>query len=525
MNNQSASTRSDRRLAAAIWRSTLDAVAKAVGLIETMGWGRWGLHRMWDRNWIAYRLLVSIFAVSSFVTFAHADIALQANVDQRLSSAERAALERLKAALERHHVVTRSDQIVERFGPYLPLPGRPDRDVTRTTLIQRIDKAVNRAAHEAYDEAVAILEAVFRDLDANPALVASDPDSRTWVTKGRVALIYSSVRSKKGKLANDVTVDHIRSYPDLSLMGEQEEVEKAYNAGVPILNKTPRGKLRFRVDRPEAEIFVNGVARGKGNVEVALLPGDYRIVVRVGNVYRSYKTAIRGKETSERTIDWSTDAAFTVAPDWIGFDAAGASTRAVKTFAEQLAQHDPDEAIIVYGIVQRDGRRGLLATRYAAPPAQPRPDRVVEPDKATEAAIEALATYVSALDTEAAKPEPKVPVAPSRHEERAVVTRAPTEAPTAPYVLQRWPVLVATGVFATSVPLGAYLLKTHNDCYSSCSRLTVPSAWGLFGLGGAAATFGVFWIVHAGRASPASVPVVDVQLLPRGSMAFITGTF
>lgn len=481
---------------------------------------------MLGRNRATYPLLASIFIVSSVAPIAHADIALQLNVDRQVSNAERAALERFQAALERQHVVTRPDQIVERVGLYLPLPGRPDRDVTRTTLIQRIDKAVNRAAHEAYDEAVAILEAVFRDLDTNPALIASDPDSRRWVTKGRVALIYSYVRSKKLKLANEVTIDHIRSYPDLSLQGEQEEVEKAYNAAAPILTTSPRGKLVFRVDRPDAEIFVNGVSRGREKIEVALLPGEYRIVVRVGNVYRSYKLTIRGKETSGRTIDWSADAAFTVAPDRIGFDAAGASTRVVAAFAEQLAQREPDEAIIVYGIVEREGTRRLLAARYAAPPAPPRPEQAVELDKATEAEIESLATYVSAVHVEPAKPEPKARVAPPRHENRPPVTRAPAVAQVASYAPRRWPILVASGVFNTSVPLGAYLLKIHNNCYSSsCSRLTVPSAVGLFALGGAAAAFGVYWIVHAGRAAPASTAMVDVQLLPGGGMALITRTF
>jgi len=165
---------------------------------------------MLGRNRATYPLLASIFIVSSVAPIAHADIALQLNVDRQVSNAERAALERFKAALERQHVVTRPDQIVERVGLYLPLPGRPDRDVTRTTLIQRIDNAVNRAAHEAYDEAVAILEAVFRDLDTNPALIAFR-SGLTQVghqgTRGAHLLVCSQQEAQAGERGHD------RSHP------------------------------------------------------------------------------------------------------------------------------------------------------------------------------------------------------------------------------------------------------------------------------------------------------------------------
>lgn len=98
-------------------------------------------------------------------------------------------------------------------------------------------------------------------------------------------------------------------------------------------------------------------------------------------------------------------------------------------------------------------------------------------------------------------------------------------APVPVNVPPRWPILVAIGVFGTSVPLGSYLLKTHNDCYASCSRLAVPSAWGLLGVGGVALGFGIAWIVHGERAMNRSPPMLDIQPVPGGGVAHISGIF
>src|SRR5512144_389468 len=203
---------------------------------------------------------------------ARADIALESYSDQRPLDAEH-VLSPLMAALERRHVVTNPALILEVNPSYLPLPGNLDRDLTRAKLVDRIDRGINRAAHEAYEEAVTILEGVFRDLDRNPALAAADPESRSWVTKGRVALAFAYVRTKRPRLANEVIVEHIRSYPELSLQGEQEEVERLYKANLASVERGPRGTLAFRVNLPDAAIFVNEVERGKGAIAVSLIPG------------------------------------------------------------------------------------------------------------------------------------------------------------------------------------------------------------------------------------------------------------
>jgi hypothetical protein len=477
---------------------------------------------MYNRTLIRPPVLLAVL-LATWPTLVRADVALESYVERRSPDQERSALERLKVALQRHHVTTSPHDVLERIGTHLPRSGYPDRDITRTALIQRIERAVNRAAHEAYDESVAILESAFRDLDNNPALAASDPDSRSWVTKGRVALIFSYVRSKKIKLANDVIAEHIRSYPDLSLRGEQEEVEKLYDANMATLAKAPHGKLVFRVEHADGDvgIFVNAVARGKRKIELDLLPGEYRIVVRVGIVYRTYKMTVRANEVAERLVDWPADAAFTVASDWLGFVGSRESHHSVPAFVQQLAQRIPDDAVILIGIVARDGHRYVVANRYKAAPAPPRPERAVEADKADDAQIEALATYITAPDSEGAIPPSKGLVALPGETESQPSTAAP-QAIASP---RRWPVLVAVGAFSASVPAGAYLLKTRNDCYNSCSRLTVPTAVGLLGLGAAAFAFGTIWIIHADRAVTPSTPMLDIQPLPGGGVAHITGAF
>jgi hypothetical protein len=451
---------------------------------------------------------ICVLAVLLLCAPARADVALESYVDRRALDAERGTLERLKAALEKQQVATRPAQVIERAGAYLPLAGYPDRSVTRTMLIQQIDKAMARGAHEAYDEAVAILETVFRDLDNNPALAASDRDSRAWITKGRVALAFAYARSNKLKLANDVIMDHIRSYPDLSLEGEQEEVERLYKANMATTARWPRGKLVFRVNRPDAEIFVNAVAKGKGGVELSLLPGDYRVVVRQLVLYRSYQVTIRAGETEERTIDWAADAAFTVAPDWIGFAGLGGAEDGATAFVQQLTQRLHGEAVIVIGLVRSDGRRYVVANRYRAAPAVARPGRAIDADGASDAQVAALAAYLTAPDRELGRASSDGLVAiPGDAPPPVRVAAAPAPVAEGP---PRWPVLAAVGVFSVAVPVGAY-------------RGREVAGVALLGIGSAALGFGVYWIVRSDRAE--SSTVAGVQLLPGGGVAQVSARF
>ena len=456
--------------------------------------------------------------LGGFCGRARADIALESYVDRRPLDAERETLERVKAALEQQQVATRPAQVLERAGAYLPLAGYPDRSVTRAMLIQQIDKAMARAAHEAYGEAVAILETVFRDLDGNPALAASDRESQSWITKGRVALAFAYVRSKKLKLANDVIADHIRSYPDVSLAGEQEDVERLYRDNMATIARWPRGKLILRVNRPDAEIFVNAVAKGKGSIELSLLPGDYRVVVRELITYRSYKMTVRAGETEERTIDWAADSAFTVAPDWIGFAGLGDAEGGATAFVEQLTQRLPGQAVIVIGMVRSNGRRYVVANRYRAAPAQVRAGRAIDAEAASDAQVAALAAYVTAPDREAGRtPSQGLLAVPG---DTTPSTQLTATAPSIAAGPPRWPVLAAVGVFSVAVPLGAYQLKLRND-----DRGSQTAAVALLGVGSAAFGFGLYWILRGDRAANARSAGADVQLLPGGGIAQVSASF
>jgi len=471
---------------------------------------------------VVHPCLLGSVLVAWLAVPARGDVALESYSEQRPLDADH-ALAPLKAALERHHVVTNPTLILETDVAHLPLPGNPDRDITRTKLIDRIDRAINRAAHEAYDDAATILEGVFRDLDHNPALAAADPESRSWITKGRVALAFSYVRSKRQKLANDVIVEHLRSYPELSLKGEQEEVERLYSANLTAVGMGPRGTLVFRVNLADAAIFVNDVERGRGTIEVSLIPGAYRIVVRATGVYRHYQVTIHADEAVERSIDWAADAAFTATPDWIGFVGPRSAQRSVATFVQQLVQRSSAGAAIVVGIAQRNGRRYLTAKRYAPAPSPHRPGRAVELGQGNDGedpGVEALAAYITAEDAELARLPPSSLLALSGDDELA----APAAAAGRAGGPARWPVLAAAGVLGTSIPFGAYLLKTHNDCFTHCSAVTASAGWGMLGLGGVALGFGIVWIVHSDGAASSS-PKLDVRPVPGGGIAYLRGSF
>ncbi len=482
---------------------------------------------------IRYTLQTVAVLALAFGSPVHADdaIALESYPGERPPDADR-ILGSLRAALASRGVVVKPADVLSRVGADLPLAGNPDRDITRTDLLKRIETGIYLAAHEKFDEAIVVLESVLRDVDNNPALSASDPRSRTWVTKARVGLAFAYSRSGKQKLANQVIVGHVRSYPDISLMGEQEEVEKLYEENMAIIKREPRGKLIFRVNLHDATIFVDDVRRGDGDIELAAVPGEHRIVVRAEGIYRRYKVTMQAGQTVERSIDWSVDAAFTGGPDWVGLAAPPESHRAVETFFQELAQRRRSTAVVMIGIVKHDGRRYVVAKPFSAGSASARPGRAIEVDRANDARVELLARYVTARDVEAAKADSAglMPI-PGNDGARSVKTGAqpPTVAVGARGEVQReparWPVLAATGVFGLSLPLGAYFLKLRNDCYSgNCSRLTV-TGWSLLGVGGVALGFGAVWLVRVERAGARRAATLDLQPLPGGGMASVSGRF
>lgn len=454
------------------------------------------------------RVLAAFAVLAALPATTRADIALEAYAGERPTDAD-LLVAPLRAALARHHVLTRPSEIVEVVGPYVPLSGNPDRSVTRTKLIEQIDIGLNRAVHEAYEDAVVILESVFRDLERNPAIAASDPASRAWVTKGRVALAFAYGRSKRSKLATDIVLEHIRSYPELSLEGEQEDVERLYSANRAVL-AGKRGKLVFRVNRPDAVIFVNEVERGRGALETDLIPGEYRIVVLAAGVYRRYGVTVRADKLEERAVDWSVDGAFTVTPAWIGFVYAPAARSGVTEFVRQLARRNPSDAVIVFGVAERDGQRFLTAQRYTGGPTE-RPGRAVALAMAA-GAMETLVAYVTT-------PEGVPAVSP------ALIAMpgetAPQAAASAPRPPPRWPVIPALAVFAAAVPAGGYFIKTDRNCHRDCSSLDGVAGWSLFGLGGLALGFGAYWLIHADRA----VLRVAVGVAPGGGMATLQARF
>ena len=470
---------------------------------------------------VAHVCLLGSVIVAWLGAPARADRVLESYQDQRPVDAEH-VLRPLLTALERHQAVTNPTLILETDAAYLPLPGNPDREITRTKLIDRIDRGINRAAHEAYDDAATILEGVFGDLDNNPALAAADPASRSWITRGRVALAIAYLHSKRPRLANEVILDHIRSFPGLSLKGEQEEVERLYRANLALVEAGPRSTLVVRVNVPDAEIFVNEVQVGMGRIEVSLLPGDYRVVVRATGLYRLYRVKLRPYEIVERSVDWSADAAFTVSPDWIGFVAPRSTQRNVTSFLRQLAQRSSTDAVIVVGIVHHDGHRYLTAQRYVGSPGQHRPGRAIQISRSADAnaaRIEALASYITALDGDEGRLARRLSVIPD--DDDLAGPDDPVGVVAAP---AGWPIFAAVGVLATSIPFGALLLKAHNDCYTHCSTLSAPAGWSLVGLGGIALGAGILWVLQGDSA--ASSPLeLDLRPAPGGGIAYLNGSF
>jgi len=444
-------------------------------------------------------LVIGVLVGASRESAAQEALLVESYVGERPADADR-VLAPLRDRLQRQGVATGAAAMAALLGDQLPLPGVTDPLLTATELAERIDLGFKSALRGEYRLAASQLAAALEAARENPSLVVSDERARAWLTKALAGLAFARGRLGDPAAATDAMAEQIRSFPEHPVTRDAfgPEAEKLYGAERRALEASARGTLIVDVNRPDAQIYVNEVGRGRGGTFAGdLFPGSYRVLIEAAGIGRRYTVVVRAGERTRLSIDWDTDSRWTAAPRWVGLVWPRGARDRTAQLAQRLARAGA-AGVIVVGIIRRDGRRLAIGHAYRrATGALDRAGSVeLERGERDAARLIALADYLATGERTGDAVQLVGDPGRARH------TRG-----------SRALVWASAGVAMAAIGSGGYLLAldSRSTCgaipIERCPRLydTASLGWTLIGGGIAAGAFGAYWYAARGRSHAPSI--------------------
>jgi len=270
------------------------------------------------------------------------------------------------------------------WGGGIPKAGIADPTVTIAKLMDDMNAAINDGLHGRYEQAITELDAVYLSARDNEATVVLDPTARIWLTKVLVNsaaahyhLAQIEKEKKKGRdddaiqrherLAQELLLEQIRSHPENPVTAADfgPEMEKSYAAARENSDHMTRGRVVIKVSRPDAEVFVDEVLQGQGSIALDLLPGLYRVLVRVGTESRLYPVNVESRPNGPAgfLVNWDVEPYVTMSPAWVGvtWPQGKAATKALGAI---LAKRLRPDSYIFVTIASRNGKHYLAGRVY-----------------------------------------------------------------------------------------------------------------------------------------------------------------
>jgi hypothetical protein len=213
-----------------------------------------------------------------------------------------------------------------------------------------------------FNEAASILGPLIELARANTGAFARNQSGSLYpeLQKALIALSLSQLKLGDRGTARQTMGEALRGNPDLKISRGMygQEASALYDEVVQDL--TGRGRGKVIIDASGAGIYVNERLIEMGKLELYLLPGEYRVVARIGNeVSRAHRIVIAGGDIHQLTIDPALDRAVHTGPDWTGLlYGNGADRERDETFhGAAIARAIDAEQVVIVGIDTVRGRR------------------------------------------------------------------------------------------------------------------------------------------------------------------------
>lgn len=217
-----------------------------------------------------------------------------------------------------------------------------------------------------FEEAAAVLGPLVEAVRANPGALARSQDAQhPQLQQALIALALSQLKQGDRSAAKQTMAEVLRGDPAVKLTRGMygQDAAELHGEVLRELTKSGLGRLIVTVNAPAAGIYVNERLVHMGNVvEESLVPGEYRVVARMGNdLSRAHRVVVVGGGTHRLTIDPELDRALHTGPGWTGFRFATSDEREreLSRYAAAFANAIDARQVIVVGIEAVDGRRML----------------------------------------------------------------------------------------------------------------------------------------------------------------------
>jgi hypothetical protein len=233
-------------------------------------------------------------------------------------------------------------------------------------LPQGFSDAVTRGfdlwSNGKFDEAAAVLGPLVEAARGNPGELARDSSETLYpqLQRAMIALALSQLRLGDRGAAKQTLAEALRGNPDLKLSRGMYGQDASALFDEVFRELTERGRGKVIIDAGDAGIYVNERLVGMGRRELYLLPGEYRVVARLGaEVSRAHRVAIAGGDIHQLDIDPDFDRAVRTQPGWTGFSFATSADRArdEQRHAAAFATAIDAAQVVVLGIDTVRGRR------------------------------------------------------------------------------------------------------------------------------------------------------------------------
>lgn len=472
--------------------------------------------------------------VLGFCRAAEAQVLIESYPTTRPTDADK-LLAPFRDELANAGVFVKPDDVITVAGAVLPLPGVSDPSLGASYpayLNGQVELGASQVFKQEYAAGIRTLEGVITAAWANAALVVRDPDAQKWLSKAYASLAFAhrrlatkaadderaAVQRRDSKAVEDARArrereeraaqaavrEQIRSYtefpigrmvgPEIETYAEQER--KA-------LDSLPRGTLGVRVSAFDAQVYIDELGRGRGNVRLEGWPGAHRVLVQRQGIARRYTARVRANETTTLDIDWSADSAFQATSKFIGFEWRGNEDRTA-TAAGRYARTSDRHDIYIASVIERGQRRFLDAFVIIKQRGTEQRHRAIEIVEGDERCARDLARFLVQGTTS----DCLIDIPDEAEEVPATTTsRAPWWAK----------VVFGTGAVAVGASTVVYLVAPDDDhTQPTYDDYKGPAVYAFLGSAGVAAAGGYLWL----RASHSDATAATLSV---GTAAIVSG--
>jgi hypothetical protein len=231
-------------------------------------------------------------------------------------------------------------------------------------FIAQVNRGYELWTNGKFNEAATLLGQLVETARENAGELARSQNRALYpqLQRARIALSLSLLKQGDRSAAKQAMGEALRGDPDLKISRGMfgQEAAELYQEVLGELTARGTGKVIISVDATGAGIYVNERLVEMGSLELNLLPGEYRVVARIGDdVTRAHRIGVVGGGVHKLTIDPEFDEAVRTGPGWTGFlfETSAAREREEGRYAGAFATAIDARQVVVVGIDTVRGRR------------------------------------------------------------------------------------------------------------------------------------------------------------------------